>query len=294
MLRACLDSLAAQIVPEGFDLSILVVDNEPEPNNRAVVDAFRPTSPFPVHYVHQPRRGIAVARNAIIDKAMALRASWIAMLDDDETAEVDWAAGLMVPEYIEVPVLSGRQILVYPEPRPFWAQDDSKLPKEGEALPTSTTTNVRFSAELPRSGLRFDEGFGLTGGEDRDYFCRAREMGFDIRSTRRAITRETVHPSRATYFGQMHRALWSAAAAQRREILRKGRVRSARENAGAILKELLTGMWRLAWAALASPFGRERFKRRALRGGRNIAQVAGRASALMGVTLEPYRQVVGH
>src|SRR5262245_55713466 len=182
MLRACLVSLAAQIAPAGFELSILVVDNEPEPNNRGVADAFRQVCPFPVHYVHQPRRGIAVARNAIIDKAMALGAAWIAMLDDDETAEPDWIVRLMEPEYIDVPVLSGRQILVYPEARPFWAQDDSKLPKEGEALPTSTTTNVRFSAALPRSGLRFDEGFGLTGGEDRDYFCRAREMGFDIRS----------------------------------------------------------------------------------------------------------------
>jgi succinoglycan biosynthesis protein ExoM len=294
MLRVCLDSLAAQEVPAGFRLSLVVVDNESEPNNRPVVEAFRPASPFPVDYVHQPKRGIAAARNAIIDKAMALGADWIAMLDDDETADADWIAKLMAPDYLPVSVLSGCQIFVHPEPRPFWAPDDIELPGEGEELPTSTTANVRFNAALPRSGLRFDESFGLQGGEDREYFDRAHERGFDIRFTRRAITRETVHRSRSTYFGQMHRALWSAAADQRREILRKGRVRSARENALSIFKELMTGLWRLFWAILALPFGGRQFKRRALRGGRNIARVTGRAAALLGSMPEPYRQVVGH
>jgi succinoglycan biosynthesis protein ExoM len=277
-----------------MDLSIIVVDNEAQPNNKRVVECFAPASPFTVHYVHQPRRGIASARNSILDRALALQADWIAMLDDDETACPDWIAKLMAPEYLEVPVLSGRQVLVYPEPRPFWAFDEVPVPAEGDELPSSTTTNVRFSAALPRSGLRFDESFGLNGGEDRDYFGRAAERGFEIRFTRRAITHEIVHPSRATYFGQMHRALWTAAAVQRREILRKGRGRSARENAPDLFKELFTGLWRLVWAGLACPFGTQHFKRRALRGGRNLARVVGRAGALLGFMPEPYRQVVGY
>ncbi len=154
---------------------------------------------------------------------MAMQADWIAMLDDDETADRNWIEQLMAPEYRGSPVLCGRQILIYPDPKPFWAQDEeARAPDEGAQLRTSTTTNIRFSIDLPRAGLRFDESFGLHGGEDRDFFGRAHDSGFLIRFTRRAITWEVVHPSRATFWGQMHRALWSAAAAQRREILKKG------------------------------------------------------------------------
>lgn len=294
MLMACLESLAAQAIPADISMAIIVVDNEYQPNNRAIVEAFAPSSPFPVHYVHQPKRGIAAARNAILDKALSLGTDWIAMLDDDEVADPDWIAAHLAPEYRDVEVLSGLVIMVYPEPHAFWTPDDIPLLPEGAPLTTSTTTNVRFSAELARAGLRFDEGFGLNGGEDRDFFGRAYAMGFAIRSSCRPVTRETVHPSRVTYWGQMHRAFWSGAAMQRRDIMDKGRLQSARENAPELAKDLFNGTWRLLVAALVSPSGQRNFKRQALRGGRNLARALGRASALVGHDPQPYRHIVGY
>jgi len=107
LLTACLESLARQSVPAGLAVSIAVVDNEPQPVRRALVSGFADRCPFPVHYVHQPRRGIAPARNAILDRAGELQADWIAMIDDDETAAPDWIEKLMAPEYRETPVLWG-------------------------------------------------------------------------------------------------------------------------------------------------------------------------------------------
>jgi succinoglycan biosynthesis protein ExoM len=95
MLKACLDSLAAQIVPEHVSLRAVVVDNEAEPNNRAAVEAQAARFPFPLAYEHEPRRGIPFARNRVLDHALAMNAEWIAFIDDDEIAKLDWLAQLV-------------------------------------------------------------------------------------------------------------------------------------------------------------------------------------------------------
>lgn len=82
MLRACLDSLTRQVVPSDLSLAIVVVDNEPEGDAEHTVSSFTATTDIPVHYVHEPRRGIATARNAILDKASELAADFIAMTDE--------------------------------------------------------------------------------------------------------------------------------------------------------------------------------------------------------------------
>jgi hypothetical protein len=74
---------------------------------------------------------------------------------------------------------------------------------------------VRFSATLPRAGLRFDEGLGFMGGQGNEFFAAAHAQGFAIRRTLRAITREAAHPERLTYRGLMYRAYWCAASEMR-------------------------------------------------------------------------------
>jgi glycosyltransferase involved in cell wall biosynthesis len=56
---------------------------------RATVASFLSYAPFPVFYVHEPRRGIAQARNAAMAKALEIGADWLAMIDDDEVADPD-------------------------------------------------------------------------------------------------------------------------------------------------------------------------------------------------------------
>jgi succinoglycan biosynthesis protein ExoM len=293
MLSACLDSLLAQLVPSGISVEIIVVDNEPEPNNRDLVRSFRERSPFQLNYKHEPRRGIAVARNAVLTHAGNRGFDQIAMLDDDETAAPDWLAELMCPEYMGVPVLTGHRIHVAPDPVPFWHIPTARKDREGRRLGTATTCNVRFSADLLKAGLRFDETIGLGGGEDTEFFAQARKLGFEIRRTDRAVTYEAIHPERCTYLGQMHREYWSGAVGTRKTVMLRGPIRGTLlHNVPAVLL-VIPGLAELALSPLFRLAGVVPFKRRALSGGKKVAKGIGRAAAIFGARPQPYRVVVG-
>ena len=73
-------------------LELVVVDNDAVPSARETVKALEAEAPFPVRYVHEPRAGVAYARNA----AMAAAAgAVIAFLDDDEEAPEGWLSALL-------------------------------------------------------------------------------------------------------------------------------------------------------------------------------------------------------
>lgn len=295
MLRDCLDSLTQQLVPPNISAAIVVVDNESDPAAETIVDEFYQISPIPIYYVHEPRRGIACARNAVIGKAMSLRADHIAFIDDDETAEPDWIANLMVPEYLEVPVLMGWQRLTYPESLPFWTvQRKETCPREGRSLKTASTNNVRFSSALVRAGLRFDETLGLMGGEDNEFFAAAGRAGFAIRQTARAVTHETAHMQRLTYRAQMYRMYWCALSDMRMDAARKDWIWVLTRKGHTIPSSLAFGVLEL----LVSPFflaaGMTAFKKRVIAGGKKIAKAVGRTAGLLGFLAQPYRKTVGY
>jgi succinoglycan biosynthesis protein ExoM len=293
MLRACLDSLARQRVDPDLDVSIVVVDNEEHPAACARVGGFAEDCPFPVHYIHEPRRGIAAARNAALNEAMRIGANWIAMLDDDETADPDWLNELMAPEYLHVPVLMGTNIAVYPKPLPFWVKEEEPKGEEGQKLKTAATGNVRFSTDLIRAGLRFDERIGLGGGEDNDLFSRAHATGFAIRRTLRAVTRETAHPERLTYLALAHRSYWCAGSELRRLMITRGWMGALLRKGHTIPLNIIVGILWLLGAVMVAPVSSEAFRDGALEGGRKLAKAAGRFAALVGHMPQPYRNVVG-
>jgi hypothetical protein len=72
MLARCLQSLAAQIIPDDIAVSLIVVDNDPGGSGRLTVKRFRSDAPFPVHYLFLPKRGIARDRNVAVER----RSNW--------------------------------------------------------------------------------------------------------------------------------------------------------------------------------------------------------------------------
>ncbi|WP_296711844.1 glycosyltransferase family 2 protein [Rhodoblastus sp.] len=90
-LARALASLMAQRGVEGLAPELIVVDNSPDANARELVAGLAEKSPFPLHYISEPRPGVANARNAGV---AAARGRWIAFLDDDEEAYPDWLASL--------------------------------------------------------------------------------------------------------------------------------------------------------------------------------------------------------
>ncbi|MCR5880655.1 glycosyltransferase [Phenylobacterium sp. J367] len=84
MLDACLASLAAQAAPPG---QVVVVDNDPAASARAVAEG-RPG----VTYVHEPRPGLSIARNAGLTAA---HGEFVAFTDDDVELHATWTRELI-------------------------------------------------------------------------------------------------------------------------------------------------------------------------------------------------------
>ena len=83
------------LAQKGVDLSaseLVIVDNDVTPSAKAAVEALAKTTKVKVIYVHEPRAGVAYARNAAMQAALG---QFIAFLDDDEEAPETWLAGLL-------------------------------------------------------------------------------------------------------------------------------------------------------------------------------------------------------
>ena len=292
----CLQSLAEQIADPSIILEILVVDNEEQPNNKPIFDSVSSYSPYRMHYLHQPKRGISFARNAVLEKAAELAPNWVAFIDDDETAEPNWVIELLSPEYRDTPVLEGRQCFVRPEALPFWfvAKPPLKDPaREGKELKTTITANVRFSIDLVHAGLRFNEDLGFMGGEDVEFFTRARKRGFTIRHTSRAVTHEAIHLERVTLWGFAYREYWYGAS----DIASLRNARGIWWAIGRRLPVVITNMLIGSVEMMISPVflvrGTIKWKRQFLRGLKKMMKGLGRAAGLIGVMPKPYRNIVG-
>ena len=91
-LERALRSLFGQTGVADRVSAIVVVDNDPVGSAATTIEALRPSSPWPLTYVHAPRPGVATARNAGLT---ATNAPLIAFLDDDEAASPGWLAALL-------------------------------------------------------------------------------------------------------------------------------------------------------------------------------------------------------
>jgi len=91
-LNRALKSLFRQDAAADLIAEIVVVDNSPEGSAREAVENLATTSPAPLIYVHEPRPGVATARNAGVNAVT--RSDYIAFLDDDEEAPPGWLAAL--------------------------------------------------------------------------------------------------------------------------------------------------------------------------------------------------------
>jgi succinoglycan biosynthesis protein ExoM len=297
MLRHCLEALGAQILPLGVELRRGVADNEAQPNNRRQVERFSARCPFPVHYVHEPRRGIPQARNAVLKKCRQLGAERIAFTDDDCWASPTWIEGLMeAAARHKADVIYGRRELLFPLPSPFWTRREPVGYVDGQSLPYASTHNVLFAAWLVHdgalAGLQFDEA--LAHGEDTDFFHRATLRGARIVYAREPVVLETVAPERATLNYQARRAYYYGASRSRFRRRHKGVAGAIRELAGRLLLQTPVALARLFTALLIWPFSTLAFKLLVLKGAARLAGAAGAAAGLLGLAGNPYDSIDGY
>ncbi len=305
MLLACLWSLASNAIPSETDVEICVCDNEAKPNNRNIVVEFSRSCPFIVHYIHEPRRGIPQARNAVVAKALELNAAWLAFIDDDETATTQWIVNLhLAARMYGADTVAGPVVRRYPDKMPFWGVKRTPAPHtsfmDGEVVNMLPTYNVLASMRLFRSaptgmGLRFDERLAFSGGEDTQLGMQAVARGARMIWTTKAIVNETMCPSRLTYthnlrlayhFGAQQFILLPMIPGEH-QVTKSGLVvRAFREAINAIV--LLPVLPILAATSPA------RFKRKALEAGWFLAYAAGTLAGLAGVNSQYYKKIDGY
>ena len=94
-LAVAVRSVLAQRDVDFAALEIIVVDNDQVPSAQATIEALAQGGACKLHYVHEPRAGVANARNAGMARASG---AFIAFLDDDEEAPEGWLAALLAAQ----------------------------------------------------------------------------------------------------------------------------------------------------------------------------------------------------
>lgn len=197
-LAALIPELVAQAQSSSEDVEVLVVDNDPAASAQPAVAAVGP----PVRYHHAAEPGIAAARNAALDAAGD--ADLLVFIDDDERPAVGWLENLLTTWRATHPAA-----VVGPVQSEFVAQPDSwisagrfferrRLPT-GTRITTAATNNLLLDLRfITRIGLRFDERFGLTGGEDTIFTRALHAAGGRIVWCAEAMVTDVVPPARVT------------------------------------------------------------------------------------------------
>ncbi|CCV09767.1 glycosyltransferase family 2 protein [Mesorhizobium sp. STM 4661] len=215
-LADTLRSLAAMDMPSGFDISIIVADNDDTPTAEPLVTRLAEELRLPIRYRHAPARNISIARNACLD---ASTSDFVAFIDDDETASSRWLAELVGESQTSgaAAVLGPVRALYAPDAPDWMRKGDfhSTLPVwvRGE-IRTGYTCNVllRMGADSLK-GRRFSLARGQTGGEDTEFFDQMVKAGGRIAFSPEAWVDEVVPRSRAAFdwlrrrrfrFGQTH------------------------------------------------------------------------------------------
>lgn len=201
-LADTLRSLDAMEMPAGFDISIIVADNDDTPTARDLVTALSQELTVPVRYQHCPARNISIARNACLD---ASTADFVAFIDDDETATPRWLADLVaMAQASGAAAVLGPVRARYRPDAPDWMRRGdfhSTLPVwvRGE-IHTGYTCNVllRMGSDSLR-GRRFSLARGQTGGEDTEFFDQMYKAGGRIAFSPEAWVDEVVPLSRAAF-----------------------------------------------------------------------------------------------
>jgi succinoglycan biosynthesis protein ExoM len=246
MLATALDSIVKLNVPDDGTLSVVIIENDRSPMSREIVERVQATTQVPLKYYLEPRIGIPYARNRSLVEALAENADWIAMIDDDETAEPNWLVQLYdacKSYHADVATGSVRQIPdVAP---PHWWKPLSSLGKPtGFLRRDAYTNNVMFHSKLVKAdgmALRFDDRLTF-GADDVDFFRRANGKGARIVTVADVSVVERVPASRLSVRRVLKRTFMVAAANAYLGVLRDGRTGAVLKRVVSIIRRSLVGL----------------------------------------------------
>ena len=201
LLEKLLNSLKNQVLPDGVNLEIVVVDNDFLHSAEAIVRKFKNTTRIRFYYFNQPEKNISLTRNMAIEKASG---DYILFIDDDEYASSEWVSNLLTT----IKKFNADGVFGYLQPQfkdetPSWLTERSyyypPMPPTGTTARYTYTSNCILKSELFKNiDQPFDPQYGITGGGDSHFFAKQIKQGRYFVNSREAVVWEYLPPARAS------------------------------------------------------------------------------------------------
>ncbi len=220
LLRPLLTALVQQAAALSPPALVVVVDNDPDGGARAAVQEWAAAG---VRYESEPRPGIAAARNRALDAAAD--ADVLVFIDDDELPTTGWLPTLVAAwREWRCAAVTGPVRSEFAAAPSAWVAGSGVFTRtsrpSGTLLGGGATNNLLLDVSAVRAlGLRFDERFGLTGGEDTMFVHQLVAGGGEIRWCDEAEVVEVVPVDRTTRDWVLRRCFRSGSSWSRAEVL---------------------------------------------------------------------------
>ncbi len=198
-----------------------MVDNDPAGSALAGADPAGPE-----HWLHEPRRNIAHARNCAV---AAARGRWLAFVDDDEEVDEGWLAAYLglaedgTWDGLFGPVLPRLERVVTPwlDAEGFYARP--RHPSGTLLGASELRSGNAFVRRALFEGRRFEPAYGLSGGSDSELFGRMLAAGARFGFCDEAPVVEHLPPERHTLRWLSRRAFRGGCASTRMALARDRR-----------------------------------------------------------------------
>jgi len=192
-----LKSLAALNKPLGSDIEVVVVDNDELLSGQSIIEKITPEYPYRIIYASEPKKNISAARNMCLLNATG---DWVAFIDDDEVADIDWLNNLYdTAVKFNADAAFGRVVSTFPENTPAWIIEggffDRKERSTGTEISSGACNCTLVKAKAIDDQL-FDLAYGLSGGEDADFFHRLHKKGNKLVYCKEAFVTEEIEKNR--------------------------------------------------------------------------------------------------
>lgn len=260
---------------------------------RLLGSAAEPAQAASVHYRLEPHPGLAAVRNTALDEAISRGVDALVFIDDDEVPAPGWLQALLSPWAAgTAELVSGRVESEFDVTPDEWIVAGGFFRRvrfaDGERMPAAPTNNLLIDVSVLRAtGIRFDEDFGRSGGEDIHFTSALTRAGVRIAAAPRAVVTDHVPVERATRSWVLRRAFRVGTTTARSDIrLTDGAVRTLRRRA----RWLVVGLTRSVAGAgrwLIGVITRSTVHR--ARGARLVARGAGMAAGGVGFRYLEYR-----
>lgn len=270
---------------------VIVVDNDPEGSAAPVVEA---ADDARIRYVREPEPGLAAARNRAMDAADDCDA--LAFIDDDEIPLGRWLSTLVETAVAHAAdVVAGPVVSVFDRPLDPWMEASGTYLRAhrahlrtGDPITRAATNNLLLDLRTVRAlGVRFDERFGQTGGEDSFFTGQLHRGGATMVWCAEAPVEDHVLVARLNReFSLRRRYGMSNADARVAMLLERGprRLRARVACATRGVAQILLGVGEAVRGRAT------RTLRATAQGERHIASGLGFLGAAVGVVATPYRR----